>query len=51
MIDKAIEYIKEFFSKDSSGHDDTHTMLGTGENRQKVSSENRHFQSIKNNQS
>ena len=27
------------------------TLLGTGENRQKVSSENRHFQSIKNNQS
>ena len=26
MIDKAIEYIKEFFSKDSSGHDDTHTI-------------------------
>ena len=26
-------------------------LLGTGENRQKVSSENRHFQSIKNNQS
>ena len=26
-------------------------MLGTGENRQKVSSENRHFQSIKNSQS
>lgn len=26
-------------------------VLGTGENRQKVSSENRHFQSIKNNQS
>ena len=26
-------------------------LLGTGENRQKVSSENRHFQSIKNSQS
>lgn len=26
MIDKAIEYIKEFFSKDISGHDDTHTI-------------------------
>ena len=26
-------------------------VLGTGENRQKVSSENRHFQSIKNSQS
>ena len=26
-------------------------LLGAGENRQKVSSENRHFQSIKNNQS
>ena len=29
----------------------TYHLLGTGENRQKVSSENRHFQSIKNNQS
>ena len=26
MIDKAMEYIKEFFSKDSSGHDATHTI-------------------------
>ena len=30
---------------------DIKTLLGTGENRQKVSSENRHFQSIKNSQS
>ena len=26
MIDKAMEYIKEFFSKDSSGHDAIHTI-------------------------